>query len=59
VPWLMWLVADLSPWGPRFLPVSVHVADKVAVGQVSLRVPQFSPVNIIPLGLCTCESSWG
>jgi hypothetical protein len=34
---------------PRFTPGSVHVgfvADKVALGQVFLRVLQFSPVSI-------------
>jgi hypothetical protein len=48
VPWLRSLVAGLSPRRPVFAPGSVHVGlvvDKVALGQVFLRVFQFSPVN--------------
>jgi hypothetical protein len=40
----------LTRW-PGFDPVSVHVrfvVDKVALGQVFLRVLRFSPVNLIP-----------
>jgi len=49
VPWLRRLVAGLSPRRPGFAPGSVHVGfvvDKVALGQVFLRVLRFSPVNI-------------
>jgi len=51
VPWLRRLVAGLSPRRPGFAPGSVHVGfvvDKVALGQVFLRVLRFSPVSIIP-----------
>ena len=51
VPWLRPLVAGLSPRTPGFDPGSVHlgfVVDKVAVGQVFLRILRFSPVNFIP-----------
>jgi hypothetical protein len=43
--WLRRLVASLSHWRSGFAPRSVHVgfvADKVAVGQVFLRVLRFS-----------------
>jgi hypothetical protein len=45
------LVSDLSPRKPGFDPRSVHVrlvVDKVALGQVFLRVRPFSPVSVIP-----------
>jgi hypothetical protein len=50
VPWLRSLVTGLSP---RRLRVRVRVnpcgiLDKVALGQVFLRVFRFSPVSIIP-----------
>jgi hypothetical protein len=51
VPWLKRLVAGLSPRRPVFASGSIHVGfvvDKVALGQVFLRVLRFSPVNIIP-----------
>jgi hypothetical protein len=51
VPWLRRLVAGLSPQSPEFAPGSIHVAflvDRVALGQVCLRVLHFSPVSIIP-----------
>jgi hypothetical protein len=51
VPCLRRLVAGLSPRRPGFDPGSVlvgFVVDKVALGQVSLRVLRFSPVNFIP-----------
>jgi hypothetical protein len=51
VPWLRWLVIGLSPRRPGFVPGSVHVGcvvDKVALGQVFLRILRFSPVNFIP-----------
>jgi hypothetical protein len=51
VPWLRRLVAGLSPRSPVFAPRSVHVGfvvDKVALGQVFLRVLRFSPVSIVP-----------
>jgi hypothetical protein len=60
VPWLRSLVAGLSP--RRFSPGSIRVGfvvDKVALGQVFLRVLRFSPVNIIPPGLHTLVSSEG
>jgi hypothetical protein len=44
------------------MPGLVHVGfvvGEVALGQVSLRVLRFSPVNIIPLGLHTHISSGG
>jgi hypothetical protein len=44
-------VTCLSPRRPRFDPRSVHVGfmvDKVALGQVFLRVFRFSRVNFIP-----------
>jgi hypothetical protein len=49
VPWLRSLVAGLSPRRPWFAPGSIHVGfvvDKVALGQVFLRVLRFSPVSI-------------
>jgi hypothetical protein len=49
--WFSQLVAGLSPWRPGLAPGSVRVGfvvDKVALGQVFLRVLQFSPLNIIP-----------
>jgi hypothetical protein len=51
VPWLRRLVAGLSPRRTGFDPGSVHVGfvvDKVALGQVFLRVLRFSLVNFIP-----------
>jgi hypothetical protein len=51
VPWLRRLAAGLPPRRPGFDPGSVHVGfvvDKVARGQVFLRVLRFSPVNFIP-----------
>jgi hypothetical protein len=51
VPCLRWLAVGLTPRSPRFEPGSIHVGlvmDKVALGQVFLRVLRFSPVNIIP-----------
>jgi hypothetical protein len=62
VPWLKRLVARLSPRRPGFGLGSVHVGfvvDKVALGQVFLRILWFSPVNIIPPGLHTHISSGG
>jgi hypothetical protein len=52
VPWLRRLVAGLSPQRLEFAPGSVYVefVDRVALGQVSLRVLCFSPVSIIPPG---------
>jgi hypothetical protein len=52
----------LSPRRPGFAPGSVHVGfvvDKVALGQVLLRVLRFSPVNIIPPSLSKLMSSGG
>jgi hypothetical protein len=49
VPWLRSLVAGLSPRRPGFAPGSIRVGfvvDKVALGQVCLRVLRFSPVSI-------------
>jgi hypothetical protein len=60
VPWLRSLVAALSPRRPGFAPGSIHVGfvvDKVAVGQVFLRVLRFSPVSIIPPSLSKLISS--
>jgi hypothetical protein len=51
VPWLRWLVSDLSPRRPGFALGSVYVVfvvDKVAQRQAFLRVLRFSPVTIIP-----------
>jgi hypothetical protein len=51
VPWFRRLAAGLSPRRPGFDPGSVHVGfvvDKMALGQVYLRVLRFSPVNFIP-----------
>jgi hypothetical protein len=56
MPWLRSLVAGL----PRRTPGSIHVGfvvDKVALGQVFLRVLRFSPVNIIPPSLSKLISS--
>jgi hypothetical protein len=56
VPWLRQLVVDNSPQRPGFAPGPVHVGfvvDKVALGQVSVRVIQFSPVGLIPPLLST------
>jgi hypothetical protein len=53
MPWLRWLAAGLSLQRPSFVLASTHVeflVDKVALGQVFLRVLQFSPAHIIPLG---------
>jgi hypothetical protein len=50
-PWLRRLAAGLPPRRPGFDPGLVHVrfvVDKVALGQVFLRVLRFSPVNFIP-----------
>jgi hypothetical protein len=62
VSWLRPLVADLSSQRPGFAPGSIHVGfvvDKVALGQVFLRVLRFSPVNIIPPSLSKLISSGG
>jgi hypothetical protein len=59
VPWLKRLVAGLSPRRPGITPRSVHVGcvvDKVALGQVFLRVFRLLPVNIIPPFLHTHPS---
>jgi len=51
LPWLRRLVAGLSSRRPKFDPKSFHVrsvVEKVAVGQVFLRLMWFPPVNIIP-----------
>jgi hypothetical protein len=51
VPWLRQLVAGLSPRRSGFAPGSVHVLDKVALGQVppmSYQVLRFFSVSIIP-----------
>jgi hypothetical protein len=51
VPWLRRLAASLSPRRPGFDPGSVHVGfvvNKVALGQVFVRVLRFSPVSFIP-----------
>jgi hypothetical protein len=56
IPWLRQLVAGLSPQRPGFLIESVYVdfvVDKVALGQVILRIFLFYPVNIIPPWLYT------
>jgi hypothetical protein len=50
IPWLGRLVAFHSQRRPGFALVSVYlgcVVEKVALGQVFLRVNRFSPVNII------------
>jgi hypothetical protein len=54
--WLRRLVTGLSSRRSGFMPGSVHVefvVDKVALGQVFLRVLLFSPVNIVPPWLST------
>jgi small ligand-binding sensory domain FIST len=54
MPWFRQLVAGLSPPRCEFASRSVHVGfvvDKVALGQVFLRVLQLSLVNMIPLWL--------
>jgi hypothetical protein len=54
VPKLRWLVAGVSLRRAGFAPGSIHlgfVVDKVALGQVLLRILRFSPVNIIPPSL--------
>jgi hypothetical protein len=51
VPWLRRLIAGLSRRRSGFDPGSVHVGyvvDKMALGQVFLRVLRFPPVNFIP-----------
>jgi hypothetical protein len=51
VPWLRRLVVGISSRRSRFALGSVHVGlviDKVALGQVSLRVLRFLSVNIFP-----------
>jgi hypothetical protein len=60
--WLRWLVAGLSRRSHGFTPGSIHVGfvvDKVALGQVFLRVLRFSPVNIIPPSFSKLISSGG
>jgi hypothetical protein len=60
VPWLRSLVAGLTPRRPGFALGSIHVefvVDKVALGQVFLRVLRFSSVNIIPPSLSKLISS--
>jgi hypothetical protein len=60
LPWLRSLVADLSPRRPGFTPGSIivgFVVDKVALGQVFLRVLRLFPVNIIPPWLSKLISS--
>lgn len=57
--WLRRLVSGLSPYRPGFTtkPVlMVFVVDRVAFGQVSLPVFQFSRVTVIPSLLCTSNS---
>jgi len=61
-PWLRRLVAVLSPWRPAFAPGSVYVrfvVEKVALGQVFLRVLRFCSISIIPRWLSTLISSGG
>jgi hypothetical protein len=56
------LVVGFSPQKPGFAPGSIHagfVVDKVALGQVFLRVLRFSPVNIIHPSLFKLISSGG
>ena len=51
VSWFRLLVAGPSLRGPRFATMSVHgtlVLDKVTLEQVYFRVPQVSPISIIP-----------
>jgi hypothetical protein len=51
VPYLRRLVAGFSPRMPGFAPRAAHVGfvvDKVALGQIFLRILRSSPVNIIP-----------
>jgi hypothetical protein len=60
VPWLRSLVTSLSPQRAGFAPGSIHVGfvvDKVALGQVFLRVLRFSLVSIIPPSLSKLISS--
>jgi hypothetical protein len=60
VPWLRSLVTGLSPRRPRFATRSIHVGfvvDKVALGQVSLRVLRFSHQYTIPPSLSKLISS--
>jgi hypothetical protein len=62
MPWLRQLVASLSLQRNEFLPGLVHigfVVDKVALGQIFLHIPQFSPVSNIPPVLYTHTSSGG
>jgi hypothetical protein len=62
MPWLRRLVAGLSPWMPGFTPWSVHVVfvvDKVALGQVFLRVLWFFSLSIIPPWLSILTSFGG
>jgi hypothetical protein len=51
MPWLRWLVIRLALLKPGFTLRSIHVGfvvEKVALGQVFIRVLWFSPFNIIP-----------
>jgi len=51
VPWLGWLVTELSPWRPRCDAGLVHVSlvvDKEVLGQVSVSVLPLSHHSIIP-----------
>jgi hypothetical protein len=61
VQWLKRLDADLLPQKPMFDPKQVHVGfvvEKVAIGQVSFGVFQFSPVSTIPPKLQTLFHSY-
>jgi hypothetical protein len=56
VPWLGRLLAGLSPRRPEFIARPAHVelvVDNVAVRPVSLQVPRYSAVSIIPTFLHT------
>jgi hypothetical protein len=60
VPWLRSLVAGLLPRWPGLAPRSINmgfVVDKVALGQVFLRVLRFFPVSVIPPSLSKLMSS--
>jgi hypothetical protein len=55
VPWIRLLIAGLSPKRPGLIHVGFLV-DRVALGQVFLRVLRFSPVNIS--FHCHCPNSY-
>jgi hypothetical protein len=57
--WLRWVSAGVSQRRPGLALQSIHVVNKVALGQVFLRVLRFFTVNIIPPSPSKLLSSGG